>query len=137
MGGTPGHRPTLGERNGTETAGCETGETAAGGGAASNLENAGSAETAAAETPAAETQITGPAQPLFRTRPRHGRPFNTSTKLGKMIKARGMTAREVAHAAGMSERMMTELLAGRRRVSPVNATYFAAILSCDPADVIE
>lgn len=81
--------------------------------------------------------VTPYVSPIYRTRPRQGRPFNTSTKLGKLIKARGMNAREVAHMAGMSERTLTELLAGRRRVSPINAAYFAAILNCDPSDVIE
>lgn len=75
--------------------------------------------------------------PLFRSRPRNGRPFNTSTPLGKMIKARGFNAREVAHLAGMSERKMTELLAGRRKVTPVDATYFASILNCQPGDLID
>lgn len=119
MGETPGHRETVG----------------------GGIETVAGASTRGAEGTAEKTdtagEVTPHTSPLYRTRPRQGRPFNTSTKLGKLIKARGMNAREVAHMAGMSERTLTELLAGRRRVSPINAAYFAAILNCDPSDVIE
>jgi len=57
--------------------------------------------------------------------PRHGRPFNTSTPLGKAMQRRGLKVGDVAAIAGISERYLSDFLAGRKVPSEEQLLYLA------------
>lgn len=43
-----------------------------------------------------------------------GRPFNTSTRMGKLMVARGLRVRDVGHGAQINDRQISDYLAGRK-----------------------
>jgi hypothetical protein len=63
------------------------------------------------------------------------RPHNTSTPLGRRIQELGLRTYEVAAACRISPRLLTEYLAGRRRITPMNRALLARYLSMDVEDV--
>lgn len=71
-----------------------------------------------------------PLDELTRRRARGGRPFNTSTPLGKMMERKGLKVGDLAALAGLSERTITDYLNGRRTPSDVNFLYMARALGC-------
>ena len=84
------------------------------------------------------TELSSTALPLSAQRSRawRGRPFNTSTPLGKLMKQRQLRVTDVASMAGMSERKLSDLLAGRKPIKQVDAVYLARALDVTVADVL-
>lgn len=83
------------------------------------------------------TELSGAALPLSAQRSRawRGRPFNTSTPLGQLMKQRMLRVTDVASMAGMSERKLSDLLAGRKPIKQIDAVYLARALDVTVAEV--
>ncbi len=65
------------------------------------------------------------------------RPFNTSTKLGRLLKESGLRKWELGFASGINERTLTEILAGRRGLSNKELTALCAVFQVEPEDIEE
>lgn len=61
-----------------------------------------------------------------------GRPFPTHTPLGKVMAKRGLRKYQVAGAAGISDRQLTEYLAGRASFSIEHLAKLCRVLKVDP-----
>lgn len=85
-----------------------------------------------------DTELSAPPLPLSAQRSRawKGRPFNTSTPLGQIMKRQQLRVTDVAAMAGMSERKLSELLAGRKPIKPLDAIYLARALSVTVEDIM-
>ena len=65
------------------------------------------------------------------------RAFNTSTKLGKLLQKSGLKKLELGYASGINERILTELLAGRRKFTNSELVRLCAVLQCEAKDIEE
>lgn len=85
-----------------------------------------------------DTELVAPPLPLsaHRSRAWRGRPFNTSTPLGQIMKRQQLRVTDVASMSGMSERKLSDLLAGRKPIKPVDAVYLARALSVTIDDIM-
>lgn len=68
--------------------------------------------------------------------PGAGRPFATGTKLGQAMNVKGMRAYQLAGKAEVSNRTLTEYLAGRKRITDAHAFKLAAALGVDVQDIL-
>lgn len=59
------------------------------------------------------------------------------TKLRIMLSNKGMTGRELAELAGVSESTVYKYMCASRILSPKVAKKFAAYLKCDPAELVD
>ncbi len=60
------------------------------------------------------------------------RPYPTHTRLGQRMSALGLKKYNVCGACSLSDRLLTEYLAGRARISPINRVYLAKFLDVSP-----
>ncbi len=67
--------------------------------------------------------------------PGRGRPVPTTTPLGRVIAARGLRVYQVAGAAGISPRTLSDLLAGRKEMSLHHRAELARVLGV-PGNVL-
>ena len=65
------------------------------------------------------------------------RPFNTDTRLGQLIEARGWTAGDFAVAAGVNARTLTEYLARRRKITREHLYAMADLLGVEAEEIDE
>ena len=63
------------------------------------------------------------------------RNFNTSTKLGRLLKESGLKKWELGYGTGINERVLTEMLAGRRGFTNKELTALSAFFKVEPEDV--
>lgn len=64
-----------------------------------------------------------------------GRPHSLETKLGVMIKQRDTNVYTVAGQAQIAPRIMTEYLAGRRRIRDDHLANLSRVLECEPDEI--
>lgn len=60
--------------------------------------------------------------------PRQGRPFNTSTALGKLMAARGLRVKDVERETGISYRTLSDYLASRSIIGPDHMARLTSFL---------
>jgi transcriptional regulator with XRE-family HTH domain len=63
------------------------------------------------------------------------RKFPTHTKLGKVLQESGLSKLELGYASGVSERTLTEYLAGRKAMLNRHLTAISAAFNCDPEEL--
>ena len=91
------------------------------------------AETDHDESAAANTQTA--AVKVVLPRGRRGRPFNTSSPLGKIMEQRGLSARQVAEGTGIYNRTLTEYLARRRKPTASHVRLLSRFLGVHPSTI--
>ena len=61
-----------------------------------------------------------------------GRPYPTHTPLGKLMAYKGVRAYDLASAVGIPPRTLTEILAGRRKISRKHMASLCRFFKCEP-----
>jgi hypothetical protein len=66
-----------------------------------------------------------------------GKQYNRTTKLGKLMYDRGLSAKMVCEGTGIYARTMTEILAGRAYLNPQRLAVLCAFLKVPPEAIME
>lgn len=61
-----------------------------------------------------------------------GRPFNKTTNLGKIMDYLNVSVRELASRSGVSERLISDYLAGRKEIPAPSLAAFAEVFDVTP-----
>lgn len=78
----------------------------------------------------------GPNAVADRTHTR-GRKLSAKTKLGRFIRDRGYTGETVARNTGISSRILSGLVTGKRYPTPDHTVALCKFLKCNPWDILE
>lgn len=61
-----------------------------------------------------------------------GRPYPTDTPLGRLMAYKGLRSYDLCAAVGIPPRTLTEILAGRRKISRKHMASLCQYLKCEP-----
>lgn len=67
---------------------------------------------------------------------RRGRNYSTNTALGRLMDDMGLYQWQVAHAARINARILSDYTAGRKEISPVHLARLSEALDVEPEDIL-
>lgn len=65
-----------------------------------------------------------------------GRPYNSSSPLGRMIKDAGLRVKDVSWGTGIYDRTLSDYLAERKEISDGHLVTLCDFFDCEPEEIL-